>query len=153
MKILVMGLPDTGKTHLSKRLQRILNCAWFNADQIRTMANDWNFDVDARNRQAQRMRNIADYEISCGNVVICDFVCPTFETRKIFQADFTIWCDTLQKCKYEDTNRIFEEPTKYHIRLKKWTDANRLCNYLEDGNHGTKATLNFLKGLSKKLDR
>lgn len=110
MKILVMGLPGSGKTYLAERLQKYLDCAWFNADEIRRMTNDWNFDDGARIRQARRMRNIADYEKSEGRTVICDFVCPTHLTRHIFDADFTIWMNTIPRSSYEDTNKIFEPP-------------------------------------------
>ena len=41
MKILVMGLPGSGKTYLSERLQPLLESAWFNADKVRSMAGDW----------------------------------------------------------------------------------------------------------------
>jgi len=153
MKILVMGLPNTGKTSISNRLQAHLNCGWFNADTVRGMANDWGFDNEARIRQARRMRNLADYEKGCGRTVICDFVYPTELTRYIFDADFTIWCDIIKESKYEDTNTIFEPPTNYDIRIEQWTDAKRLYSYLDGGNLGIRDTLGFLKELSKKLDR
>ena len=35
MKILVMGLPGSGKTYLTKRLQPLLGAAWYNADKVR----------------------------------------------------------------------------------------------------------------------
>ena len=34
MKILVMGLPGSGKTYLAKRMQPLLNAAWYNADIV-----------------------------------------------------------------------------------------------------------------------
>ena len=43
MKILVMGLPGSGKTYLSERLQPLLESAWYNADKVRSMAGDWDF--------------------------------------------------------------------------------------------------------------
>ena len=43
--------------------------------------------------------------------VICDFVAPTEETRKIFAADFTIWMATIKKSEYKDTNKMFEDPS------------------------------------------
>jgi adenylylsulfate kinase len=110
MKILVMGLPGSGKTWLSERLQKHLECAWYNADKVREMANDWNFSPEGRVRQANRMRNIADYEKSHGRKVICDFVCPTQQTRNQFDADITIWMDTIEKGRFEDTNKMFENP-------------------------------------------
>jgi len=118
MKILIMGLPGAGKTHFASRLQTHLKCAWFNADEIRKMANDWDFDSDARIRQANRMRNIADYESNLGRIVICDFVCPTAETRKIFNGDIIIWIDTIKSGRFEDTNRMFEIPDNYTHRIE-----------------------------------
>ena len=89
-----MGLPGSGKTWLAERLQKRLNCAWFNADKVREMANDWEFSEAARLRQAYRMQNIADYEIENNRTVIADFVCPLEITREIFHADYIVWMDT-----------------------------------------------------------
>lgn len=40
MKILIMGLPGSGKTTLAERLQPLLSAAWLNADVVRKLAND-----------------------------------------------------------------------------------------------------------------
>ena len=45
-----MGLPGSGKTYLAERLQPLLNAAWYNADIVRKMANDWDFSPEARIR-------------------------------------------------------------------------------------------------------
>lgn len=121
MKILIMGLPGSGKTWLAERLQRELDCAWFNADEIRKMSNDWEFGDEARIRQARRMCNLADYEKSCGHTVICDFVCPTELTRYVFDADILIWMDTIKESRFADTNRIFQPPLEeWDIRLDRF---------------------------------
>jgi adenylylsulfate kinase len=120
MKILIMGLPGSGKTHLAERLQQHLECAWFNADEVRRMANDWQFREDARIRQARRMRNLADFEKGEGKTVICDFVCPTQLTRHIFEADFTIWMNTITSGRFEDTNAMFEIPSYADIVIEKF---------------------------------
>jgi len=122
LKILIMGLPGAGKTWLAERLQKQLDCAWFNADEVRRMANDWEFGEEARIRQARRMRNLANYEKGCGRTVICDFVCPTELTRHIFEADYTVWLDTIKKGRFEDTNKMFETPTKVDYHVSKWFD-------------------------------
>ena len=53
---------------------------------------------------------------------MCDFVCPTKETRKIFGADITIWMDTIEESRFDDTNSLFEKPVKYDYRI---TDYNQ----------------------------
>ena len=124
MKILVMGLPGSGKTYMSERLQPLLEAAWFNADKVRSMTGDWDFSEDARTRQSLRMKSIADFESSHGRIVICDFVCPTKETRDIFSADVLIWMDTIEEGRYEDTNALFENPDKVDFHIKEWNDHN-----------------------------
>lgn len=115
-----MGLPGAGKTHFAERLQKHLECAWFNADKVRAMANDWQFGEEARIRQARRMRNIANYEKGVGHTVICDFVCPTELTRHIFEADYTIWMKTIDAGRFEDTNNMFEPPSSCDLVIDKF---------------------------------
>ena len=117
MKILVMGLPGSGKTYLTERLQPLLRSAWYNADKVREMANDWDFSDEGRNRQSNRMRTLADFEKENGRFVICDFVCPTSETRENFQADIIIWMDTITEGRFEDTNNIFVKPSKFDFNI------------------------------------
>lgn len=122
MKILVMGLPGSGKTYLSDKLQKYLNCAWYNADEMRKMANDWAFDEYARFRQSKRMATIANFEKANGRDVICDFVCPTVLTRNTFDPDMVIWLNTIKEGRYEDTNKLFEAPIKSYLNVNsKWT--------------------------------
>ena len=122
MKILIMGLPGSGKTHLAKRLHVHLNSAWYNADKVREMANDWDFSDAGRRRQSERMNTIATFEAVRGRTVICDFVCPTGETRKQFNADITIWMNTIKEGRYENTNNIFEEPTDFDYLIDGFMD-------------------------------
>lgn len=110
MKILVMGLPGAGKTWLAERLQKTLKCAWYNADKVREMANDWDFSPEGRVRQANRMKTFADYEKSHNRFVICDFVCPTRQTRDAFDPDLVVWLNTINEGRFEDTNAMFETP-------------------------------------------
>jgi len=127
MKILIMGLPGSGKTYLAERLQPLLEAAWYNADKVRGMAGDWDFSDDGRTRQSLRMKTLADFEVFHNRFVICDFVCPTEETRNIFDPDVVIWLDTIKEGRYEDTNKIFEEPSNYDYRIKEWNDTNHIA--------------------------
>tara|TARA_B100002019_G_scaffold68394_1_gene58919 strand:- start:36 stop:446 length:411 start_codon:yes stop_codon:yes gene_type:complete len=124
MKILIMGLPGSGKTYLTERLQPLLKAAWYNADKVREMANDWDFSDDGRRRQSMRMRSFADFEKKHGRYVLCDFVCPTKETRANFDADITIWMDTIEEGRFEDTNKIFVKPENVNFHITEWNEHN-----------------------------
>jgi adenylylsulfate kinase len=126
MKILIMGLPGSGKTYLAERLQPLLEAAWYNADKVRGMAGDWDFSDDGRTRQSLRMKNLADFETFHNRFVICDFVCPTEETRNIFDPDILIWLDTIKEGRFEDTNKIFEEPSSCDFKIEEWNETNHI---------------------------
>lgn len=113
-KILIMGLPGSGKTTLAHELARELVdlhyiVDWFNADDVRRKFNDWDFSNEGRIRQAQRMASMADD--SDGDFVICDFVAPLPKMRDIFAADYIIWVNTIDQGRFEDTNNMFVKPT------------------------------------------
>ena len=145
-RILIMGLPGSGKTTLAEELKKYLEehgeirytralqehigsykCQvnWFNADDIRRKYNDWDFSNDGRIRQSLRM-----FQFSMeagGDYVICDFVAPLVEMRNNFKADWTIWVDTIREGRYADTNAAFVEPEVYDFRIteqnaEKWAE-------------------------------
>ena len=116
MKVLICGLSGSGKTELSKKLLEYVECDWFNADKIREEYNDWDFTDEGRKRQANRMFELSKNK----NTVIADFIAPTEELRNIFKPDLIIWMDTVSSSKYEDTDKIFEEPD-YDIRITGFT--------------------------------
>lgn len=121
-RILIMGLPGSGKSTLAEPFARLIGGIWLNADKIREEYNDWDFTPEGRNRQALRMRYLADGVIKAGRIAVADFVCPTEAARYQFDADYTIWMDTIKKGRFEDTNRIFETPTKVDYHVSSWFD-------------------------------
>ena len=117
MKILIMGLPGSGKTTLAKLLVPMFNAVWLNADEVRKKADDWDFSEEGRKRQSLRMWSFAEEAVDANRTVVADFICPTEETRKQFDADYTIWMDTIKEGRFEDTNKMFEEPSKYDFKV------------------------------------
>lgn len=112
-RILICGLPGSGKTTLALELVAKLTAARFtvehlNADAIRKEADDWDFSMEGRVRQALRM--CARAWQSKAEVAIMDFVAPTPELRQMASPTYTIWMNTIQQGRYEDTNKLFVPP-------------------------------------------
>lgn len=136
MKILVCGLPGSGKTHMAMRIAGYLKCAHFNADKVRALAEDWRFDKKARVRQANRMKHMADFEHSreggFKTVTVTDFVCPTETTRILFQPGLTIWMNTLdargEESPYADTNSMWEDPLNAEIIIESFMTDTEILN-------------------------
>ena len=112
-----MGLPGAGKTTLANELAKLIESKRLNADEIRRAANDWDFSEEARKRQAKRMSDAALKLKNEGNNVIADFICPTPAARSLFPADYTIWVDTIKKCRFDDTNAMFVKPENYDFHV------------------------------------
>jgi len=120
MKILIFGLPGAGKTTLATALEKHFESCGklvvlFNNDEVRKKFDDWDFSHSGRIRQSIRMRELA--ELSDCDFAICDFVAPLKEMRDNFQADWTVWVDTIDRSRFEDTDKIFESPEKYDFRI------------------------------------
>lgn len=148
-----MGLPGAGKTYFAERLKKFLEenskvsqmplerlcqhevaplywdakVKWFNADEVRKSYNDWDFSKEGRVRQSLRMAEFALK--SSADFVICDFVAPLPEMRHNFKADWTIWIDTIDEGRYEDTNKAFVKPEIYDFRITE-QDANKWIGFV-----------------------
>ncbi len=130
MKILICGLPGSGKSTLAEPFAELINGVWLNADQVRTKYDDWDFSLEGRLRQAQRMRHLADGVVMAGKIAVADFVCPTSAARAEFAADYTVFMDTLEASKstkpaapgttFAQTDSMFEPVQKSNYHVASW---------------------------------
>jgi hypothetical protein len=173
-RILIMGLPGSGKTYFAERLKKYIEqhgetknlasaevlpitdfnstVTWFNADDVRRKYNDWDFSKEGRIRQSLRMLEFA--LASNTDYVICDFVAPLIEMRNNFKADWTIWMDTIDAGRYEDTNKAFVPPTVYDFRITE-QNAERWVEFVGDHilNERRRPTFNWQKETVQMLGR
>lgn len=122
MKILICGLPGSGKTTLAEPFAKLIGAVHLNADAVRTEYNDWDFSLEGRMRQAMRMKFLADGIVKAGKHVVADFVAPTRKTREEFGADYIVWMDTIKQGRFDDTNKMYEPLTKeeYDYHVSEW---------------------------------
>jgi predicted ATPase len=120
MIIQIIGLPGSGKTALATALKERINAIHLNADEVRSTVNsDLGFTAEDRIEQARRMGEMARLIANQGVApVIVDFVCPTKETREAFgPADVVVWVDRIKQGRFEDTNKMWQDPERFDIRI------------------------------------
>ena len=120
MIIQIIGLPGSGKTELAKALKERINAIHLNADEVRATVNsDLGFTAADRIEQARRMGEMSRLISKQGVAhVIADFVCPTDLTRAAFgKPDIRIWVDRIESGRFEDTNKMWEDPDYCDVRI------------------------------------
>ena len=108
-KILIMGLPGSGKTSLARLLAPMFNAVLLNEDEVRKEANDFDLSEVGRSIHTNRMKRLADEAIQNNRNVVADFEC-TDDERKDFNADYIIYMDTIKESK-------LKPPSNYDFKV------------------------------------
>lgn len=124
MIIQIIGLPGSGKTTLATALKNRINALHLNADYVRSTINsDLGFTSEDRVEHARRMGEMARMLSGQGLDVVVDFICPTQTTRESFgKADILVWMNTVKEGRFQDTNKIWEEPKAFDIEYTDFSD-------------------------------
>lgn len=118
MIIQIMGQAGAGKTVLAEALADRINAIHINADRVRAGLNkDLGFELKDRIENARRLGELA--KLLDNEIVIVDFICPTNETREAFgKPDILIWVNRIEQGRFEDTNKMWQDPTDCDLEIK-----------------------------------
>jgi len=118
MIIQIMGQAGAGKTVLAEALADRINAIHINADKVRAGLNkDLGFELKDRIENARRLGELA--RLLDNEIVIVDFICPTKETREAFgKPNILIWVNRIEQGRFEDTNKMWQDPTDYDLEIK-----------------------------------
>jgi len=119
-KVLIMGLPGSGKTTLANTITENLqkqnySIQRINADEVRKLYEDWDFSIAGRLRQAHRYHTLA--EDTTKDFVVCDFIAPIPESIEIFDPDYIVWMNTITECRFHDTQDLFLDPKEWNYKV------------------------------------
>lgn len=134
-RILICGLPNSGKTTFAKFLISLYDTyhkpyLWLNGDRIREEYKDWDFSIQGRQRQTNRMLELAN---NCTNKdVVIDYVCPLQIYREYLSPTHLVHINTNDYTPYLDTKKIFEPVLNPTITIEHKKDIKQAAKQLFD---------------------
>lgn len=125
MKVLVFGLPGSGKGDVAKYLSEQIRGVHLDVCAIRTNMNDWSMSIQSRIKVNEHLKSAALGAESCDKIVIMESLAEFPDIRRDLNPDYIVWVDTISECTYDDTNLFFQQPIEdmEHIDYKI-TDIN-----------------------------
>jgi acylphosphatase len=118
IRVLIMGLPGSGKERLAKRVGKLLpNSTVLHSSKIRVKEKDIDYSVDGQMRHAYRMLEYC--RLQKKENVIIDMSCPLPEMREILNPDIIIWVNTKPSSGNKEADEMFVQPIHYDARFRK----------------------------------
>lgn len=120
-RVLVMGLPGSGRIQVAQQLaQAIPNSELLRSIDVRTKEKDIDYTTDGRLRHAYRMLDFA--RKSRADCVILDMVCPLPAMRDILNPDIIVWVNDQKEFIVEELAESFIPPKLYDLKYNKITE-------------------------------
>jgi len=138
MKLLICGLPGSGKTTFARELAYHFLIPHHNADTVREMTDNWDFSPEGRMTQATFMGK---------QWGILDLVAPTDYLRLAINPTKIIFMDTIKEGRFEDTNALFERPARIDCRhiITEWIPIPELRERMKPYDKGVKGLQEFIE--------
>lgn len=117
-RILIMGLPGSGRSSVARKLSEIIpNSELLISKEIRVTEKDIDYSVDGKMRNMYRVLDMA--RESQKDTVIIDMLCPLQDMREILCADIIVWMDRKDTINIsEDILKDWQPPTNYDLRFQ-----------------------------------
>ena len=108
-RILIMGLPGSGKTALAEELHELilslgLRSRWLNENRLREEYPNLTLE------QVHSMMSSSDLDY-----VVADFEARKHSDRRSLSPHYTIWINTISEDEYQFLNYGFEPPFRYNV--------------------------------------
>lgn len=121
MKVLIYGLPGSGKTRLATKLKEYLG-------KVVELHEDDNEDFSAEGfvRQGQQLKRKCDESTFKGKIAIAEFIAPFETLRTDFDADFIVFMNTITKSENADVDSVFEPGKDYDYKVTAKNDEDAI---------------------------
>jgi hypothetical protein len=113
MKVVVFGLPGSGRSTLARELGRALNAVVLDENKLfETLNCDLDRSPEGFAESARRMGWLASTFLDNGVNCVCDMMLPTRQSRSNFRVSgrevYAIWMDTIDSSKDANANAMWE---------------------------------------------
>lgn len=118
IRVLIMGLPHSGKSRMAKKVQQELpNSVWLDAHDQAVKVKDVDYSPDGQLRHAYRMLTLCR-EQKAENIII-SMTCGLPEHREILNPDIIIWMDSQNPKVMQLPADQFVPPSQYDARFSR----------------------------------
>ena len=116
VRVLIMGLPHSGKSRMAKKVQQMLpNSVWLDAHEQAVKAKDVDHSTDGQLRHAYRMLTLCR-EQKTENIII-SMTCGLEQQREILNPDIIIWMDSKSPRVMQLAEHEFVPPSVYDAKF------------------------------------
>ena len=127
MKVVVFGLPGSGRSTLARELGRALDAVVLDEDRLfETLNSDLDRSPQGYTESARRIGWAASAVLDSGVNCVCDMMLPTQTSRDSFRISkrevYAIWMDTIDSSKDANANAMWEslKPVHCNLHISNW---------------------------------